>query len=152
MIFKNPMLVVGDMEKSKEFYRQSLGLRVIADLGAHVVLTGGLALQTQESWHEFINQPVTYKGNDAEMYFEEDDFEGLIEKLKTIETIEYVHPPYEHRWGQKVVRIYDPDHHIIEVGENLKIVCKRFLDSGLTEEETAERMDVPIRMVKGWAK
>ena len=48
---------------------------------------------------------------------------------------------------QRVVRIYDPDKHIIEVGENIKVVCKRFLDSGMTSEQVAERMDVPIKFV-----
>lgn len=59
-----------------------------------------------------------------------------------------MHPVYEHRWGQRVVRFYDLDKHIIEVGENLKVVCKRLLDSGLTVEETAKRMDVPIKFVQ----
>ena len=53
----------------------------------------------------------------------------------------------EHAWGQRVVRFYDPDRHIIEVGENMKTVCKRFIDSGMTPEQTAERMDVPIEYV-----
>ena len=54
----------------------------------------------------------------------------------------------EHRWGQRVVRFYDPDRHIIEVGENLAAVCRRFLDSGLTPEQTAERMDVSLEYVR----
>jgi lactoylglutathione lyase len=41
----------------------------------------------------------------------------------------------EHSWGQRVVRIYDPDKHIIEIGENIKAVCKRFLDRGITPEQ-----------------
>ena len=40
-----------------------------------------------------------------------------------------------------------PDWHIIEVGENIKTVCKRFLGRGMTPEQTAERMDVPIEFV-----
>lgn len=61
--------------------------------------------------------------------------------------MEYVHPVQEHSWGQRVVRFYDPDGHIIEVGENLKEVCKRFINEGMTAEETAKRMDVPIKFV-----
>ena len=53
----------------------------------------------------------------------------------------------EHSWGQRVVRFYDPDKHIIEVGENMKVVCKRFLDSGMTPEQVANRMDVPMKFV-----
>lgn len=59
----------------------------------------------------------------------------------------YVHPIMEHSWGQRVVRFYDPDKHIIEVGENMKVVCKRFLDSGMTPEQVAKRMDVPMKFV-----
>lgn len=61
--------------------------------------------------------------------------------------MEYVHPVKEHAWGQRVVRFYDPDRHMIEVGEDMKVVCKRFLDSGMTVEQTAERMDVPVDAV-----
>ena len=61
--------------------------------------------------------------------------------------MDYVHPVKEHSWGQRVVRIYDPDKHIIEIGENIKSVCQRFLDSGMTAEQVAERMDVPVKFV-----
>ena len=61
--------------------------------------------------------------------------------------MEYVHPIKEHSWGQRVVRIHDPDKHIIEIGENMKAVCKRFLDSGMTPEAVAKRMDVPIKFI-----
>ncbi len=53
MKLKNPLLVVSDLEASKRFYREVLGLRVILDFGANVTLTGGLCLQTQESWRDF---------------------------------------------------------------------------------------------------
>ena len=78
--------------------------------------------------------------------FEEDDFDRFIEKLSA-SGVEYVHPVKEHAWGQRVVRFYDPDRHIIEVGENMKAVCRRFLASGLTPEQTAARMDVPMKFV-----
>ncbi len=155
MKFKNPMLIVEDMEKSKAFYKKVLGLRTIMDFGANVTLTGGVALQTKDSWKEFIgksNDEITFCANDAELYFEEDHFDEFIERLNSIDDIHYVHPVYEHRWGQRVVRIYDLDHHIIEVGENMKMVCRRFLNSGLTIEQTAKRMDVPEKYVRSCAK
>lgn len=54
---------------------------------------------------------------------------------------------WEHRWGQRVVRFYDPDLHIIEVGEKMGTVCRRFLDGGMTVKEVAVRMDVPADFV-----
>jgi len=147
MKLKNPLLVVKDMGRSVEFYQNVLGLRVITDFGANKTLTGGLSLQTLETWREFIGtDSVCFGGNGFEVYFEEDDFDRFAEHLKN-HAVEYVHPVKEHAWGQRVVRIYDPDHHIIEVGENLESVCKRFLNSGMTPEQTAVRMDVPLTFV-----
>ena len=152
MKFQAALLVVKNMERSVKFYKEVLGLRTISDFGANAVLTGGLALQTEQSFKEFIGKDITYCSNDSEIYFEEDDFDNFINKLSSIKTIEYVHPVKEHSWGQKVVRFYDPDHHIIEVGENMKTVCKRYLDKGMTLEEIAEKMDIPLKAVKAYTR
>jgi catechol 2,3-dioxygenase-like lactoylglutathione lyase family enzyme len=147
MKLKNLMLVVTDINKTVEFYKKVLGLRVIMDFGANKTLTGGLCIQTIESWKEFIDtDEVLFGSNNVEIYFEEDEFDKFCERLKKC-NVEYVHPIKEHSWGQRVVRIYDPDKHIIEVGENIKVVCKRFLDSGMIPEQVAERMDVPMKFV-----
>ena len=147
MKLKNPMLVVTDIDRSVEYYNKVLGLRVVADFGANKTLTGGLSLQTAETYREFIeNDNITFGGNSFEIYFEEDNFDRFLDSLENC-GIEYVHPVKEHSWGQRAVRFYDPDRHIIEVGENLKSVCRRFLDSGMTPEQVAERMDVPLKFV-----
>ena len=147
MKFKNPMLVVTDMNKSVEFYKKVFGLHVIMDFGANKTLTGGLALQTLETWKEFIStNEIAFGGNNSEIYFEEDDFDEFSKRLEKC-NVEYVHPVKEHSWGQRVVRIYDPDRHIIEIGENIKVVCRRFLNTGMTAEQVAERMDVPVKFV-----
>lgn len=148
MKFKNPMLVVTDIDKTVEFYKKVLGLHVIMDFGANKTLTGGLAIQTAETYMDFIGTgDISFGGNNFELYFEEDDFDRFVNKLEEYD-VEYVHPVKEHSWGQRVVRFYDPDKYIIEVGENIKVVCRRFLDEGMTPEQVAERMDVPMRFVK----
>ena len=152
MKFKNPLLAVTDMAASICFYRRVLGLRVVRDFGANVTLTGGVCLQTLDTWREVLDgRPVSLGGNAAELYFEEDDFDAFAKQLSELE-IEYVHPVKEHRWGQRVVRFFDPDHHIIEVGEKLDAVVRRFLDSGMREEEVAQRMDMPIKLIKNLVK
>lgn len=151
MKFKNPLLAVSDMERSVAFYGQVLGLRKVMDFGANVTLTGGVCLQTKETWAEFIGaspDELGWCGKVSEIYFEEDDFDAFANRLRELD-IHYLHPVKEHAWGQRVVRFYDPDGHIIEVGENLKAVCKRFLNSGMTPEQVAVRMDVPEKFVKG---
>lgn len=148
MKLKNPMLIVSDIDKSVEFYKNLFDLEVVLNFGANKTLTGGLVLQTAETFKDFIEgKDICYGGNNFEIYFEEDDFDKFADKLKTCD-IEYVHPIKEHSWGQRVVRFYDPDKHIIEVGENMTTVCRRFADSGMTAAQVAERMDVPVEYVK----
>lgn len=137
------------MDSSVEFYKNVLGLRVVTDLGANKTLTGGLCLQTRESWAEFLGlspDELGWCGRVGELYFEEDDFDAFAGRLNTLD-IHYVHPVKEHSWGQRVVRFYDPDGHIIEVGESIKTVVRRFIAGGMTPEQTAERMDVPLKMI-----
>lgn len=147
MKLKNPMLVVTDMEKSVAFYKRVLGLRVVMDFGANKVLTGGLSLQTLKTYRAFIGtEDISFGANNFEIYFEEEQFDAFADRLRQCD-VEYVHPVTEHAWGQRVVRFYDPDRHIIEVGESMKTVCRRFLDSGMTPEQVAKRMDVPLKLV-----
>ena len=62
--------------------------------------------------------------------------------LKKYPNIECLGEVIEHSWGQRVIRFYDLDGHIIEVGENMKMVIKRFLASGMTIDEVSVKMDV----------
>lgn len=150
MNYRCTLLAVKNIEQAKTFYQDVLGLEVVADYGANVTLTGGIALQTLDSWSQFLHKDannIHFQNNATELYFEEIDLDAFVEKLNAFPTIQYVHPLVEHRWGQRVIRFYDLDGHIIEVAEPLESVVKRFLQSGLTLEETAVRMDVPFEFV-----
>lgn len=126
MKLKNTMIIVKDINKSIEFYKNILELNVIMDFGANKTLTGNLVLQTIETYKEFIdNNDISFRGNNFEIYFEEDDFDNFINKLKNY-NIEYIHSVKEHSWGQRVIRFYDPDKHIIEVGEKYEISMQTF--------------------------
>ena len=82
------------------------------------------------------------------MYYVADDFDAFLNLLKDHPEVELVHSPVEHRRGQRAVRLYDPDRHIIEVGESLDKVAKRFRDGGLNEEGVARRMDISLEYAK----
>lgn len=141
------LLVVQDMTRSLNFYRQVLGLEITADFGANKTLNDTLCLQTAESWRALTGcEEIIYGGNHGEIYFETDEFDAFYIKLQRC-AVDYVHPPMEHPWGQRVVRFYDPDRHMIEVGENIRMVCRRFFDGGMTPEAIAQRMDVPLEFV-----
>lgn len=146
MKFKNILLAVKDINQSVEFYKNILNLKVISDFGDNKTLTGGISLQTIETWKNFIEADnVSFYHNSTELYFEEDNFDLFILKLKSKGYIRYVHSVKEHGWGQRVVRFYDLDGNIIEVGENLKSVVARFKEKGLTIEEISKKMDIPIK-------
>ena len=145
MRLRNILIVVEDIEKSKKFYHDLFGLDVILDNEGNVVLTEGLVLQEKTIWKNFLERDIISESNSCELYFEEKNIEAFVEKLdKLYPDIKYVNRLMTHSWGQKIVRFYDLDGHIIEVGENMKMVVKRFLDSGMSMEETSKRMDVSI--------
>lgn len=117
MKLKNILIVVNDMERSIKFYRELFGLQVILDQDGNVIMTEGLVLQDAKIWENFIQRDLTPKNHMAELYFEEPDLESFVKRLEESEfDIEYVNELMEHSWGQKVVRFYDPDGNLIEVG------------------------------------
>ena len=119
MRLKNILLVVEDIEKSVAFYKELFGLNVVTDFDGNVILTEGLVLQDRKIWERLVEREVTYGGNASELYFIENDLEGFQEKLDhgSFE-INYAHRLKTHDWGQRVIRIYDPDGHMIEIGES----------------------------------
>ena len=147
MKYKGTLIAVSDMDKSKQFYHDVLGVRVLDDFGTNVVLEGGVFLQTLETWKGFIRkEQVDLPNYASELYFEESNMDAFLEHLKSFD-ISYIHEPLVHSWGQRAVRFYDPDQHIIEVAEEIVMVVKRFIDDGLSVEQTAARMDVPVEYV-----
>lgn len=150
MRLKNILIVVKDIEKSKAFYRDLFGLHVITDLGENVILSEGLVLQEQELWEKFIERTVRNGRNDAELYFEENDMDSFLRKLENSDfEIEYVNHLMEQDWGQRVIRIYDLDRHVIEVGESIDYVVRRLLKQGMTAEQVAEKTRLPLAQIEG---
>lgn len=155
MKYKGTLLAVENMERAKAFYNSVLELEVVMDAGANVELTGGVFLQTTDTWINFIHKSpsdIIFENNAVELYFETDDMDRFITKIEKLSNISYIHPLLEHSWGQRAVRFYDLDNHIIEVAENIVMVIRRFIASGLTVEETAKRMDVDAQYIKSALK
>lgn len=120
MRLKNILIAVEDIERSKAFYKELFGLDVIRDFGGNVILTGGLVLQERKSWESAIEKDVAFGSHAMELYFEESDMDAFLQKLAHCSLpIDYLTPLTQHPWGQRVIRIYDPDKHIIEIGEKL---------------------------------
>ncbi|WP_027399138.1 VOC family protein [Anaerovorax odorimutans] len=149
MEFKLALLAVKDVQISKKFYRELFDQDVILDLGKNVTFSGGFAVQEDFSWlTDLPADSVIQKSHNMELYFEVDDFEAFIEKLQKYKNVQYVCNPMKHEWQQRVVRIYDPDYHIIEIGESMEVIARRYLQDGYSEEETAKIIQHPIEFIK----
>lgn len=145
MKYEGVCIAVKDVNLSKNFYQELFGLEVYQDYGINVSF-GGLSLQQEFDWMAGVpKESIIEKSHNMELYFEEDDFDSFITKLDQRNDIQYIGDGVkEAEWGQRSIRFYDLDGHIIEVGENMKMVVKRFLNSGMSMEEVSKRMDVSI--------
>ena len=121
MRLKNILITVKDMEKSKAFYKELFGLDVILDNDGNVILTEGLVLQAAGIWEETVGGGIIPRNNASELYFEETDIESFAGKLDAYpEEIQYINRLTQDSQGRKVIRFYDPDGNLIEVGQNRK--------------------------------
>lgn len=117
MKYKGTLIVVKDCSRAYEFYHDLFGFELLQDNGGNMQLTGDLYLQERGYWETFIGKKVVQRNNSAELYFEEPDIEAFIKKLETLyPDTEYVNRLMTHSWGQRVVRFYDPDGNLVEVG------------------------------------
>ena len=116
MKLKNILIVVKDIEKSKQCYHDLFGLNVTLDGEGNVILTEGLVLQKEKIWREFLGKEIISENNASELYFEEEDIEAFAQKLDSLyPAIKYVNRLETLGWGQKVIRFYDLDGNLIEV-------------------------------------
>ena len=135
MRLRNVLIAVNDIDRAIKFYNEIFGLSVILDQDGNVIMSEGLVLQDAKIWQRFLGKELIPKNNMTELYFEESDIEGFVKKLEESDfEIEYVNELMTHSWGrtkssglrscadrsgsgdQKVVRFYDPDGNLIEVG------------------------------------
>ncbi len=117
MKLRNILIVVRDVEKARKFYHDLFGLDMVLDQDGNMILTEGLVLQDEKIWKKFLGKEIIQESNACELYFEERDIEAFVQKLeKLYPSVKYVNKLMTQSWGQKVVRFYDLDGNLIEVG------------------------------------
>ena len=149
MRYQSALIAVSNVKKSLAFYQKWFGMEVEVDLGWNVGLKGGLSLQ--EHFAELVGLPeesVLWQPHNMELYFESDDLDRDAAALAADPTVAWVHPVKEYPWRQRVARIYDPDRHIIEIGESMRNVFARLVSQGLSIEETARITEHPVAYVR----
>jgi catechol 2,3-dioxygenase-like lactoylglutathione lyase family enzyme len=119
--FANPVVFVKDSEISKRFYAEVIGLKIVEDAKVFILFEDHFSIHQARELDRTIfgkaeESACQLQGKDnLLLYFESDDIEGMFSRLK--DHVHLIHPVQQQAWGQKVFRFYDPDHHIVEIGE-----------------------------------
>lgn len=147
--FQCAVLFVRDIEQSKKFYHELLGLPIEADFGVNVGL-GGLALWQADYVRGLLGNAAAegerLGAGNLEVYLESADIAEAVSALSSA-GVRFLHPLVEQPWAQRVVRFYDPDGHIVEIGEPMDCVVRRLLGDGLSPEEVSKRTMMPIEFI-----
>ncbi len=148
MKYQGCLLAVKDMSISKDFYEKVLHQKILMDMGVHVTFEG---FSLQQGYDELIGMPssgVQQKSNNFQIYFEVEDLDTVYAALKDLSDLQWVHEIKEYPWGQRDVRVYDPDNHIVEIAEDMGVVIRRFIKQGMSLEEVAKRTMYPLEIIK----
>ena len=150
--YQSAVLFVEDIARSRQFYEGVLGQTVDMDFGPNVGYKGGFAIWQIDAVNQVIfgapdhvSAPLGH--NNVELYFEADDLATVSETLARA-GVPFVQPIHEQPWGQRALRVADPDGHIIEFAEPMPVVIKRMLEGGATVEAIAERSSMPLAEVQ----
>lgn len=149
--FQSAVIFVRDITTSRHFYETLLQQKVSMDHGLNVGFEAGFALWQQDHALSVIfpaglPQQTSAPQPRLELYFETEQLDADWEMLAAAHT-PVVHGILEQPWGQRVFRVYDPDQHIVELGEPLPFVIQRLRSQGLTVEEIAQRMSIPVEVI-----
>jgi len=150
-----PVLFVKDAKKSRDFYQDILGMTEIMNSGdMNFVFKEGLAI-----WQIMDVNIIPQKlGKDKivdtsatsrfEICFDTGDLDTVYNKVKE-EGVKFLHEINTELWGQRTIRFYDLDGHLIEVGESMETFLRRiYEEEGKDLEATSKRTYTPVEALK----
>ena len=151
MKFICPLIVVEDITSSRHFYENILGQEVKYDFGEDITYKGDFAIHLKDHFQKLLGKPADYpvasRAHNGELYFESDKIETIHNHLKK-NSVEFIHELQAQPWGQRVIRFYDPDGHIIEIGEPMETVVLRLHKQGFAIQEICQKSSMPAEFVK----
>jgi catechol 2,3-dioxygenase-like lactoylglutathione lyase family enzyme len=144
MKFHSTVIFVQDIVLAKDFYTRFLNFTIEHDFGKNVILSNDLTLWEIGESH-MINRQLETKSpsNRFELYFETEDIEAAFEMLNNA-GIKFLHQIHEEPWGQRTIRFFDPDSHLIEIGEPLEVFVSNMSRRGLTITQISEKSGIPV--------
>ncbi len=123
-VFVNTIIFVKDIERAKAFYAGVLGQTMTQDFGAIVFFENHLVLHQADAIAKTVFKRESEKarrdqgGNNLLVYFESDELEDIYRRVCDAGA-SVIHAIEKQAWGQRVFRFFDPDGHILEIGEPL---------------------------------
>lgn len=117
--YRNSIALVRDIAVSKQFYQDMIGLNILQDYETFILFQDNFAIHKADLFYHYIDKP--YHGekmgrDNVDFYFTTSDLPGYCKKLKEAQVV-FIHDIIQCEWGEKVFRIYDPDGHILEIGD-----------------------------------
>lgn len=155
MRLHSTVLLTKDLARLRHFYTETLGFGITEDFGACVVLSCGLSL-----WQPGDSHPVQpreaslgerpQEGHAFELCFEadtEDEFQQLADSLLG-SGLPVLHPVREEPWGQRTLRLQDPDGNLLEWGESIPCFVRRLYAATGNAVAVAEKTGVGVERVR----
>jgi len=142
-VFRGCVLFVTDIARSRAVYEGAFGLVPEVETPLMVAYKGGLAIWEATSARTVVyGDPMEGVGtatrHGAEVWFETNDPEGSSRRVAAA-GLTFLHPVREEAWGQKTFRCFDPDGHLIEVGETMAGFIRRMQEEGMDTSAIAEK-------------
>lgn len=143
-----PLITVSDIKKARDFYEKVLEQKVKIDHGENVTFEGDFAIHLKSHFQTLIdNREIKMGSNNFELYFEFDDIKQIEKKLID-NKVEFLHTTREQPWRQRVIRFYDPDNNIIEVGESMEFLAYRLFKEEKTIKEISGITTLPDSFIQ----
>jgi len=142
------LIVVEDVTKSRYLYENILGQKVKTDFGENVAFECGFAIHQEQHFKSLIERKEIKKESNAfELYFEDDDVKKYEVVIKSL-GLKLIHETRKQPWEQMVLRFYDYDGNIIEIGERMEHVAFRMYMDNKSIEEIVKVTYLPIEIVE----
>lgn len=142
MKFTCATFIVEDFGVSMNFYVNILNQKLIKNLGDTLIFKGPFTLCLKKAYEKQVNSNIDLRKNhSAQLYFETKNIVETYRIIKDSKT-EILHPLIEQPWGQRVFRVYDPDNHVIEIGETIKSTVLNLHAQKLSIADIAEKASI----------
>jgi uncharacterized glyoxalase superfamily protein PhnB len=146
-----PIITVDEIAPSRYFYEQLLGQKVTFDFGVNVSFEGGFAIHLKSHFQSLLGDaarfPIIQKAHNGDLVFEVDEIDPLYQRLQ-LAGVEFLHAIQEQPWGQRVMRLYDPGGHIVEIGETMEEVVRRYHRQGWSEAAIRDKTAMPGEFIE----